>query len=66
MNCTGTANKLGINGDIPIAGLNYISRDLDATLNKVLGIYRQTNLKLNKNKCLFRCTSILFFSEVIS
>ena len=35
-------------------------------LEKVLQIYRQLNLKVNKNKCLFRCASIPFFGKMIS
>ena len=35
-------------------------------LDKVLQIWRQGNLKLNKDKCLFRCNNIPFFGEVIS
>ena len=32
----------------------------------MLQIYRQVSLKLNKDKCHFRCTSVPFFGEVIS
>ena len=38
---------------ILIEGFNVMGRDNDATLNKVLRICRQANLKLNKDKCLF-------------
>ena len=47
-------------------GLTAWGRDHDATLNKVVRICRQANLKLNEDKCLFWCTSIPFFREVIS
>ena len=32
----------------------------------MLRICRQANVKLNKDKCLFICTSIPFFIEIIS
>ena len=35
-------------------------------LHKVLHWCEEFNLKLNKEKCHFRCTSIPFFGEVIS
>ena len=54
----------GIADDIVIAGFDDMGRDHDATLDKVLRICRYTSLKLNKGKCLFRCTKILFFIEV--
>ena len=38
----------------------------DAKLDKIISTCRQANLKLNKDKCLFRCTSIPFFGEIIS
>ena len=36
------------------------------TLQNVLHICRRVNIKLNKDKCHFRCTSFLCFGEVIS
>ena len=62
----GLPNVLAFVDDIFIAGFNDMCRDHDAILNKVLRIYRQANLKLNKDKCLLLCTSIPFFGEVIS
>ena len=38
---------------------------MTSVLDKVLRIYRQANLNLNKDKCLFQWTSISFFGEVI-
>ena len=35
-------------------------------LRRVLVICREVNLKLNKDKCYFRCSPVPFFSEVIS
>ena len=55
----------GIADDILIVKFSDMGRDHDATLNKVLRICRQANLKLNKDKCLSWCTSIPFFWEVI-
>ena len=50
---------------ILIAGFDHMGRDYDATLNKVLRICRQANLKLNKDKCLFWSIGIPFFGEVM-
>ena len=61
----GLPNVFGIADDVLITGCN-MARDHDATLNTLLRICRQASLKLNKDKCLFRCTSIPFFGEVIS
>ena len=55
----------GVSDDILIAGLDEQGRDHDTMLDKVLRICRQENLKLDKGKCLFRCTIIPFFGEVI-
>ena len=49
--------------DILIAGFDELGKGLHATLDKEL---RQADFKLKKGKCLFRCTSIPFFSEIIS
>ena len=40
--------------------------DHGTTLCKVLQKCRKENLKLNKDKCHFRCTSIPFFGQIIS
>ena len=61
----GLSNVFGIADDILITGFDDIYRDHIVTLEKVLRICRQTSLKLNKDKCLFWCTSIPFFGEVI-
>ena len=45
--------------------VNEQDKDHDATLDRVLRVCRQANLKLNKDKCLFRCTSIPFYGEII-
>ena len=59
-------NLFGIADDILVAGNNDDGRDHDETVCKVLQRCSKVNLKLNKDKCHFRCTSIPFFGEVIS
>ena len=56
----------GTADNILIVGYDDLGRDHDATHDEVLRICRQANLKPNKDKCLFRCISISFFSEVSS
>ena len=51
---------------IIIAGSDKLGRDHDAIWHEVLRICRQENLKLNKDKCLFRCANTPFFEKVIS
>ena len=62
----GMPNVFSIADDIVIALFDELDRDNDATLDQVIRLYRQANLKLNKDKYLLRCTSIPFFSDVIS
>ena len=52
--------------DILVAGYEVDGRDHDETVQRVLQGYRQVNLKLNRDKCHFRCTLIPFFCEIIS
>ena len=47
----------GITDDVLLARLYYKGRDHNGTFNKVLMIYRQANLKCNKDK---------FFTEIMS
>ena len=61
----GLPNVFSIADDILIAGFSDMIRDHDAMLNKVLRKCRKANLKLNKDKYLFKCTSIPIFSEII-
>ena len=58
-------NVFGIVYDILVIGYNENGADHDAVVHKVLWRYEEVNLKLNKEKCHFRCTSIPFFGEVI-
>ena len=59
-------NVFGIADDILAVGYEDNDRDHDRTVQKVLQSCREVILKLNKDKCHFRCTSILFTGEVIS
>ena len=52
--------------DMLIAVFNHMSKEHDATLDKVLIICRKASLDPNKDKCLFWYTSITFFGEVIA
>ena len=63
---SGMPNVFDIADDILIAGFNEQDNDHDETLGKVLRVCRQANVKLNKDKCLFRYTSIPFIDEIIS
>ena len=58
-------NIVGIVGDILIGGFDEFGKDHNKMLEKVLQISRQVDLKLNKDKCLFRCTGLSFFYEII-
>ena len=59
-------NVFGITDDILVIGYNEDGADHDTAVHKVLRQCREVNLKLNKDKCHFRCTSISFFGKVIS
>ena len=59
-------NLFGIVDDILVIGYDEDGADHDVAVHKVLQQYEEVSLKLNKEKCYFRCTSIPFFGEVIS
>ena len=59
-------NVFGIADDILVIGYDKDGTDHDDAVYKVLRQYQDVNLKLNKSKCHFRCTSIPFFGEVVS
>ena len=61
----GMTNVFCITDDILIAWIDDLGRYYDAALNKVLRICREANLKLNKDKCLFRHRNIPFIREII-
>ena len=58
-------NIFGIVDDILVIGYNEDGTDHDTTVHKVLRWCKEVNLKLNKDKCHFRCMSIPFFGKVI-
>ena len=59
-------NGFGIADDILVIGYDKDGKDHDEMLWQVLQICRQVSLKLNKDKCHFRCTSFPLFCVVIS
>ena len=59
-------NVFGITDDILVIGYDEDGADHDAAVHKVLQCCKEVNLKLNKEKLHFRCTSIPFFGQVIS
>ena len=58
-------NVFGTADDIMVVGYDDDGRDHDKTVCKVLQGCSDINLKLNKDKCHFRCMSVPFFGEVI-
>ena len=59
-------NVFGIADNIIVIGYDVDGADFDAAVHKVLQWCKEVNLKLNKEKCHFRCTTIPFFGKVIS
>ena len=59
-------NVFGIADDILVIGYNKDGADHNEAVYNVLDWCQDVNLKLNKDKCHFRCTSILFFGKVVS
>ena len=59
-------NVFGIADDILMIGYGKDRRDHDEAVYSVLKQCQDMNLKLNKDKCHFRCMSIPFFGEVVS
>ena len=58
-------SMFGIADNFLVVGYDSNGKDHDDTLEQVLQICRQLNLKLNKDKFHFRCTSVSFFGKVI-
>ena len=58
-------NIFGITNDILVIGCDNNDTDHNETVCKVLQRCKEVNLRLNKEKCHFRCTYIPFFGEVI-
>ena len=59
-------NVFAITDNILVLGYDREGKDNDDTLLRVLKVFRQVNIKLNKDKCHFRCTHVLFFGKIIS
>ena len=53
-------NVFGIANGILVVGYEANGKDHNETLQRVVQICRQVNLKLNKDKCHYRCTSVPF------
>ena len=60
-----TPNIFGIANDILLIGYDKDGSDHDKAGYNVLSWCWDVILKLNRDKCHFRCTSILFFGEVV-
>ena len=58
-------NIFGIADDILISDYYNDGKEQDNTLRRVLPICQKENLKFNKDKCHFRCSSVPFFDETI-
>ena len=58
-------NVFGITDDILAVGYEDNGKVYDETVQKVLQRCKEVNLKLNKDICHFRLTSVPFFGEVI-
>ena len=56
----------GIADDILVIGYNKDRADHNEAVYSVLKQCWEVNLKLNKDKCHFRCMSIPFFGKVVS
>ena len=63
---SGMTNVTDIADDILIAGIDEWGMDHDETLEKILQVCRLANLKLTKDKCLFRCVSMPFWQDNIT
>ena len=59
-------NVFGITDDILVIGYDDDGKDQDEAVYNVLRWCKEVNLKLSKDKCHFRCTSIPFFGKVVS
>ena len=59
-------NVFGIADDILVIGYEKDGADHDKAVYSVLKWCQNVNLKLNKDKCHFRCTTIPFLGEIVS
>ena len=58
-------NVFGIADDILVIVHDEDGTDHDKAVNNMLKCCKKVNLKLNEDKCHFRCMSIPFFGEVV-
>ena len=63
--CKELPNVFGTANDILVVGYGADGKDHYETVWRVLQKCTLVNLKLNKDKCHFRCTSVPFFGKVI-
>ena len=56
----------GIVDDILLVGYDGNGTGYENILYRVLQIYSKEKLKLNNSKCHSRCSTVPFFSEIIS
>ena len=59
-------NVFGIADDILVVGYDIDGKDHNKTMQQVLQVCKQVNLKLNKAKCHFRCTLVPLFGVATS
>ena len=64
--CNDMLTLFGIADDVLVIGYDKAGTDCDKAVYNVLRQCQDVNLKLNKDKCHFRCTLIPFFGEVVS
>ena len=58
-------NVFGFADNILVVGYDRDGKDHDDTLQQILQVCQQVNLKLNKDKCHFRCLQVPFLGESI-
>ena len=58
-------NVFGIEDDILVIGYDEDGTDYNEAVYNMLRCCKEVSLKLNKDRCHFRCTSIPFFGEVV-
>ena len=56
----------GIQDDILIVGYDADGKVNDNILSLVMQTYQKENVKLNKDKCHFRCMRVPIYSDIIS
>ena len=61
----GLQNVFSIIADISIVGCDVYNKDQDKTLRHMMQICCQENIKLNKDKCHFRCTKDNFGRSIL-